>query len=174
MRSVLLLAPLLSPLWAACGYSADPDHGQTRLPDGKLPTICVIPFENNSFRRELEVRLTRLVADELRSRSPQSPAPVAQADWHVTGTITRANERVLSEDTDDSVRESSFWMTCEIVLRDRATDRIIETHSITKHQPFSDRAGRFQTDSQAAEEVMREIAEATVYWLEAMESKQSQ
>ena len=171
MRYALLL---LAPVLAFCGYGVDADHGQTRLPNGSLPTIFVVPFENNSFRRELELRLTRLVDDELRSRSPQSPAPRAHADWHVTGTITRANERVLSEDTDDSVRESSFRMTCEIVLRDRATDRIIGTYSITKNQPFSDRAGRFQTDFQAAEEVMREIAEATVYWLEAMESKQSQ
>jgi len=165
---------MLTAVLAACGYSADRDHGQTRLPDGNLPTIFVVPFENNSFRRELELRLTRRVNEELRSRSPQSPTPRAHADWHVTGTITRAYERVLSDDTDDSVRESSFWMACEIVLRDRATDRIIGTHSITKNQPFSDRAGRFQTDSQAAEEVMREIAEATIYWLESMESKQSQ
>ncbi|MHC4940181.1 MAG: LPS assembly lipoprotein LptE [Planctomycetota bacterium] len=161
-------------LVAACGYTTDPDHGQTRLPSGKLPTIAVEPFDNNSFRRELEFRLTELVAREVRSRSPQAPDMENNSDWIVTGTITRAFERVLSEDTDDSVRESSFWMTCRIELRDRATDRIIGTNSITKGQPFSDRAGRFQTVEMAAEEVMREVAEATVYWLEAMERKKSQ
>ena len=169
MRKRPLLLPILALGLATCGYSTGADHGQERLASGKLPRIAVAPFDNNTFRRGLEIRLSRLVANEIRTRSPQSPENASRADWLVSGTITRAHERVLSEDIDDSVRESSFWITCDIVLRDRATDTIIGTNSITKHQPFSDRAGRFRTDKQAAEEVLREIAEATVYWLEAPE-----
>jgi hypothetical protein len=156
---------------AGCGYSARPDHGQRALENGKLPTVAVIPFDTKSFRRGLEIRLSRLVADEIRFRSPQSPESAASADWLVTGTILSATERVLSEDTDDSVRESTFWVTAEIVLRDRATDRIIGTTEIRKNQPFSDRAGRFRTEDEATQEVLREIAEATVYWLEARNTK---
>jgi len=166
MRAALPLA-----LLAACGYHADPDHGQARLASGRLPAVAVVPFENDTFRRGLEIRLSRALANEVRARSPQSPESASRADWLVSGTITEATERVLSEGTDDSVRESTFWMTCEIVLRDRATDRIIGTNTLTKHQPFSDRAGRFRTADQAAAEVIREIAEATVYWLEEMEDR---
>jgi len=157
----------------ACGYSVRPDHGQPRSADGKLPTVAVLPFDTNTFRRGLEIRLTRLVADEVRFRSPQSPRSVTAAEWHVSGTITRAFERVLSEAPDDSVRESSFWVTAKIVLRDRAADRIIGTTEITKYEPFSDRAGRFRTWEEAAQEVLREIAEATVYWLEARNTKEA-
>ena len=167
--SRLLLCTVL-PLFA-CGYSARPDHGQERLGSGRLPTVAVLPFDTTSFRRGLEIELTRLLADEVRARSPQSPRSADRADWHVTGTILRAFERVLSEDSDDFVRQSSFWVTAEIVLRDRETDTIIGTTEITKHQPFSDRAGRFRTSDQAAAEVLREIAEATVYWLEATKTK---
>jgi len=166
VRSIALLLAV-----AACGYGVDPDHGREADAEASLPTIAVLTFDNTTFRRGLEIRLSRLVADELRARSPDSPRGAAAADWHVSGTITRAFERVLSEDTDDSVRESSFWVTCDVVLRDRATEKIIATNSITKYQPFSTRAGRFQTVDQAAEEVLREIAEATVYWLEARENR---
>jgi len=156
-----------------CGYSVRPDHGQAQLASAKLPTVAVLPFDTTSFRRGLEIELTRLVADEVRSRSPQSPESLDRATWHVSGTIVRAFERVLAEDSSDSVRQSSFWVTAEIVLRDRVTDTIIGTTEITKYEPFSDRAGRFRTRDQAAAEALREIAEATVYWLEATKTKEA-
>jgi len=167
-----LLLIALVPL-ACCGYGVRPDHGQQRLGDGSLPSIAVLPFDTHAYRRGLEIQLTRRLADEIRSRSPQSPQAASRADWHVTGTIVRAFERVLSEAPDDSVRESSFWVTAEIVLRDRGTDTIIGTTEITKYEPFSDRAGRFRTWEEAAAEVLREIAEATVYWLEARNTKEA-
>ena len=157
----------------SCGYSVRPDHGEERLGDGRLPRIAVLPFDTTSYRRGLEMRLSRFMADEIRARSPQSPASVERADWLVTGKIVRAFERVLSEDSDDSVRESSFWVVTEIVLRDRTADTIIGTTRITKSQPFSDRAGRFRTWEQASEEVLRETAEATVYWLEAASAQRA-
>lgn len=161
------------PTLAGCGYSARPDHGQERLGTGNLPSVAVLPFDTTSYRRGLEIRLTRRLANEVRARSPKSPEGPQSADWLVTGKITRAFERVLSEASDDSVRESSFWVTAEIVLRDRKTDRIIGTTEITKYEPFSDRAGRFRTWEEASVEVLREIAEATVYWLEAMNTKEA-
>jgi hypothetical protein len=153
----------------ACGYHANPEDERRTDETFRLPAIAVIPFETKSYRRGLEITLSRRVADEIRARSPQSPSSADAADWHVTGTITRADERVLSGDTDDSVRESSFWITCEIVVRDPNTDKIIGTTEFTKYQPFSERAGRFRTDRQASNEVLREIAEATVYWLRGLQ-----
>lgn len=169
MIGLQLLAPLV--LLVGCGYSTRPDHGEQALADGHLPTTAVVPFDTNSYRRGLEVRLSRRIADEIRSRSPQSPESVTRADWLVSGTIINAYERVLSEDSDDSVRESSFWIVTEIELRDRSADRIIATTRITKSQSFSVHAGRFRTWEQASEEVLRETAEAIVYWLEATDAK---
>ncbi|MEM8884870.1 MAG: hypothetical protein AAGD14_12430 [Planctomycetota bacterium] len=105
----LLLATCLAAGGASCGYSTRPDHGQKPLAaTQQLPKIAVLPFDNDTFRRNLENRLSVLVADEIRIRSPQSPESKDKAEWLVTGTITRASERVLSGDIDDSVRESSF------------------------------------------------------------------
>ena len=169
MIRALVWTSLATVLSGCCGYLTDPERGYGREERVDLPRIHVAPFDTKSFRRGLEMNLTRQVADEIRARSPHSPASRRDADWTVSGTITRASERVLSGDTDDSVRESSFWVTAEIVVRDARTDRIIGSTEFTKYQPFTERTqGRFKTDQDAAKEVLREIAEATVYWLEAV------
>lgn len=163
-----LFGRLLLPLaLAACGYTFDNDRGEARLPAGNLPRVAVIPFDNTTFRRGLEMVLTRFVDDELRARSPRSPVAPAEADWLVKGSIVRADERIYSEDRDDEVTESSIVIEVEVTLEDRAAERIIRTYSFRDRVPFSARAGRVATLEEAETEALREIAERIVYWLEA-------
>jgi len=160
------LAVLLLLLPTACGYHWDRDRDEARLAGGALPAVAVLPFDNLSFRRGLEIRLTRLIDDEVRARSPRAPTSPADADWLLEGRIVRADERVLSEDEEGRVRENSFVMVVEVSLKDKATEKLLGTYSVTEREPFSDRAGRIATLEQAEEEALRDAAESIVYWLE--------
>jgi len=162
MRRLLLL-----PLLAACGYTWGARASADRTATGALPEVAVLPFDNETVRRGLEMRLTRLVADEIRARSPRAPAPPGEADWLLTGSIVRAEERVLSEDRDDAVRESSFVVAVTLELRERTTERLLRAYSMEEREPFSTRAGRIATVEQAQEEALRDLAERIAYWLEA-------
>jgi hypothetical protein len=159
-RFALLLA------LAGCGYTAGRDHGLPRRADGTLPRVAVIPFDNDTFRRGLEIDLSRRLTEELRSRSGRAPAAPGSADWLLTGTVVRATEHVLSEDRNDEVRESSFVITVEVVLEERATGKVLDTADFTEREPFSDRAGRIATVDQAGDQALRDLAENIVYWLE--------
>jgi len=170
MRTTLLL--LLASL-AGCGYTVEKDMSHRRKATSELPVVAVIPFDNLSFRRGLEIRLTRLVDDEVRARSPRAPESAKGADWLLKGTITHAGERVYSEDTMDRIRESSFLITVEVTLQERSTEKTLGTKAFTTREPFSDRAGRVRTLGQAEEEALRDLAETIAYWLEGRSAKES-
>ncbi len=152
---------------SSCGYSFDRDRGEARLESGNLPKVAVIPFDNATFRRGLEIALTRLLDDELRARSPRAPSAPAEADWLLKGTIVRADERIYTEDKDDVVTESSIVIEVEVTLEDRAAEKILCTYTFRERVPFSAFAGRISTLAEAETEALREIAERIVYWLEA-------
>jgi len=159
-------------LAGACGYSFDGDRGQARLAGGQLPRVAVLPFDTRSFRRGIEIELTRLVDDELRARSPRSPASPDRADWLLSGTVTVAEERVLSDDLQDEVRESSFRVVVEVRIEDRRSGSLIRAYTIEEREPFSDRAGRIATVDQARDEALRDLAERIVYRLESEKTRE--
>jgi hypothetical protein len=163
MRRALL--PLLA--LAACGYRFDRDRGEAALPEGSLPRIAVLPFDNETFRRGLEIELTRLVDDEIRARTPRAPASPAEADWLLRGSVVQADERIYTEDRDDVVEESSIVVVVEVTLEDRAAEKVLRSYSFMERTPFSPFAGRIRTLKEAQTEALREIAERIVYWLEA-------
>lgn len=159
-RLALLLA------LAGCGYTASRDHGLPRRADGTLPRIAVVPFDNDTFRRGLEIDLSRRLTEELRDRAARAPVASGDADWLLKGTVVRAVEHVLSEDRNDEVRESSFVIAVRVVLEERATGKVLKTSTFTEREPFSGRAGRIRTVDQAGEQAVRDLAENIVYWLE--------
>ena len=163
---------LLPVVLAACGYSVGHENDAERG-SADLPSVAVIPFDNESFRRGLEIRLSRLLADEIRSRSPDAARPASEADYLLEGSIVQADERVLSEDTEDQVRESSFVVSVRVILKERATEKVVGSYTFREQEPFSDRAGRLSTVEQAADEALRDIAESIVYWLEARSLKET-
>lgn len=167
MRTILLL------LITGCGYTAGHVARSPATGEGALRPLAVKPFDNESFRRGLEIRLTRLVADEMRGRGHTAPVEPENADWVLTGRILSAGERVLSEDTRDDVRESSFEVVVEVVLEDPAAEKVIGTYSLTESESFSARAGRIATLKQAEEEALRDVAERIVYWLELQDPEQA-
>lgn len=161
----LFLLPALA--LAACGYAFDRDRGQARLASGNLPKVAVIPFDNTTYRRGLEMTLTRLLDDEVRARSPRSPVAPAEADWLIRGSIVRADERIYSENREDVVTESSIMIHVDVTLEDRAAEKILRTYPFKERVAYSAFAGRIATLQQAEAEALREIAQRIVDWLEA-------
>jgi hypothetical protein len=168
-RAMVLLCVLAG---AGCGYTTRPDRGQARLAGGSLPRLAVLPFDvENTYRRGLEIRLTRLVNDELRARGARTTVSARDAEWLLRGAITSAVERVYSEDRDDRVRESSILISGEVVLVDARTEKELGAYPFTERAPYSSRAGRIATVEQAQEEALRDIAERVVNWLETCKPK---
>jgi hypothetical protein len=161
----LVAALLLLPACQGCGYTVDRDRGEARLPTGSLPRVAVVPFDNATFRRGLEISLTRLLDDEIRARSPRAPASPAEADLLLKGTIVRADERIYSEDRNDNVTESSIVIVVEVTLEDRTAGKVVGPYSYRERVPYSAYAGRVSTLEQAEAEALRDIAERIVYWL---------
>ena len=73
MRSRALLLFLSALACSSCGYTFERDRSQERLESGSLPKVAVLPFDNVTFRRGLEVHLTRMVADEIRGAACEGP-----------------------------------------------------------------------------------------------------
>ena len=128
--------------------------------------MAVKPFDNLTYRRGLEITLTRLVDDELRSRTPGIPRDPDRAEWIMTGSVVAAFEQVLADDRDDIAREKNFVMTVKVTLTERTTEKVLRTYSITESEPFSPRVGRVRTLRQAEAQVLRDLAERVVLGLE--------
>jgi hypothetical protein len=161
-----MMRPLAPLLLAACGYTFVGDRGMPRGEEGSLPAIALEPFENRTFRRGLEIRLSTFLGDELRGRGAAPAERRDQAAWVLSGEVLEATERVLSEDRQDEIRESSFIVTVSVLLVERATEKNIGSYSFTETESFSARAGRVATLEDAEEEALRNMAERIVYWLE--------
>lgn len=164
---LLGLGLLVASCASGCGYRVEDDRGEARLESTEeLPRVAVLPFDTRSYRRGYEMLLTRLVDDELRQRSPRSPADPSQADLLLTGTIVFADERVLVENTSDVVVQSSAVFTVEVEIRERASGKLLGTYTMTEREPFSPEVGRIRTFDQASAEALRDMAERIVYLLE--------
>ncbi len=96
--AVLLLccsAALLSWL-ASC--ASDPSHGysfQSSRPDG-VRSVAVLLFENRTYSKGLEARLTEAVIKEIQRSTPWVVTSPASADTVLTGTITNARLATMS------------------------------------------------------------------------------
>jgi len=80
-----------------CGYTT------SNLLRDDIDTVYVAFFDNATFRRELEVPLTRAVVNELKLRTHLLFAPRDEADSLLTGELIEVEERSVIKDVDDHV-----------------------------------------------------------------------
>ena len=93
MRTATLAVALVA---AACGYRSERDRSLAPDADGTIPKVALMPFDTTSYRRGLEITLTQLVDDELRSRTGRAPYAPDEAEILLGGTITRADARDMA------------------------------------------------------------------------------
>ncbi len=159
MRHAAVLALTLAILsLAACGYAAGP-----LVPEG-VQTVAVPVFDNDTFRREIEVELTRHVARELGARtSLRVIGDPASADLVIRGRIAAFSERVLADRERNEVTESSVVIEVVVVLENR-TAGTTRSVTLSTREPYSTIKG--QSLASARAEAFENLAEKVVHALE--------
>jgi hypothetical protein len=161
-RRAGVLALVVSALVAGCGYSSK------RLVDvGGVRSVAVLQFDNATFRRDLEHRLTQAVAEEVRARTSWSIASPATADALLSGTIRSAETRVLAEDptTGDPIADR-LTMVVDARLVERSTGRVLREWRATSRDEFARSLFGESLEGSAIDAATRSLAEDVVAGLE--------
>jgi len=151
-------AAALVALLTGCGYSTG---SLTRRQERRVHLPL---FENRTFYRDIEVGLTRQVEKELASRPGISIAPPERADIVLAGTIVGFDQRVLSEDPQDRVRESSVVTRVRIEVRDARTGTVQRAFEVRDRAEFVTERG--ETLASATAESFFDLARRIVDGLE--------
>ncbi len=158
MKTVATL--LLALAAAGCGYRS----GQISSGEGR--SIAVPVFTNETFRRDLEKDLTRIVEEELTARTDYHLAAPDRADLVLEGRILDILEAVISQRKGGFVRESSVIVRIEIQVTDRKTgEMVVEPTEIKERQPFVPGTGESLRTAEIA--AFRILAEKIVYSLQS-------
>jgi hypothetical protein len=110
------------------GCSADPSKGYSfeSAIGGDAKSVCVPVFENSTFHKGLEVRLTQAVISELRRGTRLDVTGGELADTLLTGTIKNVELRQISRDSfTGMVDEQAVRITVDFSWRDSRTGRTI-------------------------------------------------
>jgi len=129
LRAAALL--LAAVLLAGCGYSLGPGR-----PVQGAATVTIPVFGNRTYRRGVETDLARLLVSEIHSRTTLRVVD-AGGDLVVEGTIVNADEVLLSQGEDQTVRESTVLVTVDILVRDRRTGELVRPRQrLTERESF--------------------------------------
>lgn len=161
--SGLAILPLL--LLAAglggCGYSVG------SLYDEDVESIAVDVFTNDTFRRDIELDLTREIVKQVRLRTGWRIANRSGADVVLTGRIMNIRDNVLSETERNLTLESSVIVTAEARLTDLRTGRLIRKVQRTTAESYLIPRGESRVT--AMTEAIYKLAEDLVQALEQWE-----
>jgi hypothetical protein len=106
--------------FASCGYSSHPAYNQS------VRTVAVPIFENHTFRREWEFRLTEAIDKNIEYRTPYKIASRKDADTILTGQIVDIQENVLTQRFGtDLPRETELTVVVNFVWKDQRSGKIL-------------------------------------------------
>ncbi len=125
-------------------------------------TVAVLQFENDTYRRDLEFRLTRALAEEVRARTAWRIATPETADAWLVGTIRSAETRTLAEDRDANPVSKRFKLVVDAKLVERGTGRVIALVSSTESQEFAEGYFGESLDGSATDTAMQRLAEGVL------------
>lgn len=151
LQAFFALAGLLA--LAGCGYRSG-----TLIPP-HVESVHVKMFDNETFRRELEIPLTRAVKDEVARRTNLRLAPAGVADSTISGAITRVRARAIVYDQADEVLTQDITVHVRFEWRD-ARGRLLASSTVSETaQRF---APRDETQADAIQAAMQDLAERIV------------
>ena len=149
LSHVVGLAGLL--LIAGCGYTV----GNGFNPDVK--TVSVPIFENDTFRRGIEVQLTEAVQKEIQKRTPYRLAKGSNADTRLTGRIVQSRKDVLGENQFDDPRELQLALMIVTKWENLRTGEVLAVQEV----PLSPTAIPLTSQTEFAPEVGQSLATGT-------------
>ena len=132
----LVLASALTSALGGCGYSS-----RRLIEERGISSIAIQQFDNATYRRDLEFRLTRALAEEVRARTSWRIETPARADAILRGTIRSAETRVLAEAADRTKIAERLRIAVDVELVERATGRVLRQYVVAARQEYT--AGRF-------------------------------
>ena len=126
-----LLASLVALLIAGgCGYST---RRLTAFPTAR--TVAVKPFTNTTYRRDLGLRLTQAVVEEIRKRTSHAVGSPETADLVVQGDFT-ANETVEGLDDLRNPIIQRLTGSLNVQIIERATGKVVRNQSFFASSEF--------------------------------------
>lgn len=122
LREICFFA--LVGLLTGCGYRSGD------LYDESLGSVAVPIFENRTFYRDVEFKLTEALTKQIEQRTPYKVAREAGADTLLTGTVTRVDKKLLSRQFDTGLpQEVQVLVIASFEWKDLRTGRIIRKRS---------------------------------------------
>lgn len=152
---------MLAAAPGGCGYSIG------SLYDSNVETIAVDVFTNDTFRRDIELDLTREVVKQVRLRTGWRIANRSGADVVLTGRILRIQDNVLSETEREFTLESSVIVSAEARLTNLRTGRLLKKVQRTTAETYL--IPRGESRASAMTEAIYKLAEDLVQALEQWE-----
>lgn len=128
----------------SCGYSTKPTYMKS------VRTVAVPIFENKTYRRDLEFRLTEAIDKNIEFRTPFKIAPESEADTVLTGSIVKVDEGVLTRRYGINLpRETQITIVVDFVWKDTRNGRIIvERKEFSRSSTEIPQLGERVTDAQ--------------------------
>lgn len=161
-----LLGVLLATTWAGgCGYSIRPPYEPT------VRTVYVPVFRSVSFRRDLNLQLTKLVQEEIQRRTPFRVVGSPEgADTTLDGVISFVEKNIVTENPNNLPRELIGAITVRVRWIDNRTGAVTQrdvdapTVSVNENAHFYPELG--ETTQLGYYKVMEKLARDIVNMME--------
>ena len=160
LLALALLGVVLLPL-LGCGYTT---RRLTAYPEAQ--TIAVVPFENLGYRRDLELRLTQAVVDEIRERTALAITTPDRADLVLTGQV-KAEEDTVIQNVDRSSSLSRLRGRATIRITDRLTGDVRTTATLEDYVEFQPPRMDERIEGRTTDAWVRRVARSIVDELES-------
>ncbi len=119
MRIISVWLLLIAPL-AGCGYS------DSSLYPRDIRTVAVPIWRSDTFRRQIEFRLTEAIDKNIEARTPYRLASVKHADSVLTGRVVAVQESVLSSSFQTNLpQETQVTIVVDFTWKDLRTQKIL-------------------------------------------------
>ena len=142
-----------------CGYRTGP---MTRA---DVRTVHVAMFDNDTFRRGLEVELTDAVRKELRRRTRLGLVSRDRAASLLTGRIVRVREKIAARDSAGDILRKDVKVYVDFEWRDLRSGAVL-ARGVGVCSAGRQIASRDQTLATATTEAINDAAQAIVDLLE--------
>lgn len=112
------------------GCAGGTGYRHEALYDTSVRTVATPIFENRTFYREMEFRLTEALVKEIEQTTPYKVTGEGAADTIITGTILAVNQRLLSRQLDTGVaQEVQVIVTASFEWKDLRTGKVLRKRS---------------------------------------------
>lgn len=146
-----VLAAAMLTLCSGCGYMVGNGF------DPEIRTVSVPVFENDTYRRNIELQLTEAVQKEIQNRTPFRLAKDGESDTRLVGRIVSIRKDVLGETRYDDPRELQFTIMVNVTWEDLRNNRILAEEQV----PISPDIISVTGQSEFAPEMGQSLATAT-------------